>query len=410
MSVSRGPRVNATALRLWTFMGLMELVPLFPLYPLLFSDHGLSGSAISSLLVLWSMTTFVLEIPSGALGDLMSRRLLLAFSVLLRAGGFGLWFIAPGYWTFAVGFLCWGICDALTSGTLESLVYDELQDRGEGDTYGPVIGTGRAISLLATLTALLLAGPLFLLGGYGLVGAVSVGAGLAGAVTALCFPDPPRHQVESERGGFHRYLATFKAGLGEVRRERAVMRLVLIAAILQSMTAIDEYFPLLAHENGAAKSLIPLLVAIPVLCASVGSWLAGRSTGVSRRTAFLTVAATGPLLLIGAQSHHQWGMLSIAVAFGIIQWGIVVSGLWLQDAIVGAARATITSVAGFGAEVSSVGWYLVAATALTVTDVSGLTSWFSLPCLLIAGLTWFWFPERTAAEPAAQRPTTYSKG
>ncbi|MDP1125149.1 hypothetical protein Q5O12_26860, partial [Klebsiella pneumoniae] len=88
-----------------------------------------------------------------------------------------------------VGFLCWGVCDALTSGTLESLVYDELQDRGEGHAYGPVMGTGRAISLLATLTALLLAGPLFVLGGYGLVGAVSVGAGVAATITALTFPN-----------------------------------------------------------------------------------------------------------------------------------------------------------------------------------------------------------------------------
>jgi len=46
-------------------------------YTLLFSDTGLSVWQISSLFVIWSVSSFVLEVPSGACADATSRRRLL---------------------------------------------------------------------------------------------------------------------------------------------------------------------------------------------------------------------------------------------------------------------------------------------------------------------------------------------
>ena len=43
-----------------------DLVPLYAVYSLLFVDHGISASHISLLLILWSATSFVFEVPSGA--------------------------------------------------------------------------------------------------------------------------------------------------------------------------------------------------------------------------------------------------------------------------------------------------------------------------------------------------------
>ena len=48
---------------------LSELVPLYPLYALLFLDTGLSGAQISLLFAIWSITSFVAEIPAGVLAD-----------------------------------------------------------------------------------------------------------------------------------------------------------------------------------------------------------------------------------------------------------------------------------------------------------------------------------------------------
>jgi hypothetical protein len=39
---------------------------MYAVYALLFADHGMSVGQISSLFVVWSSTSFLLEVPSGA--------------------------------------------------------------------------------------------------------------------------------------------------------------------------------------------------------------------------------------------------------------------------------------------------------------------------------------------------------
>jgi len=47
----------------------------------------------------------MLEVPSGAVSDMMSRRTVLLVANLPRAAAFGLWTVAPSYLGFAVGFV-----------------------------------------------------------------------------------------------------------------------------------------------------------------------------------------------------------------------------------------------------------------------------------------------------------------
>ncbi|WP_344891073.1 hypothetical protein [Actinomadura meridiana] len=50
---------------------------------MLFADAGLSVAAVSSLFVIWSVTTVALEVPSGVWADVFSRKLLLVAAPLL---------------------------------------------------------------------------------------------------------------------------------------------------------------------------------------------------------------------------------------------------------------------------------------------------------------------------------------
>ncbi|NEB13905.1 MFS transporter, partial [Streptomyces coelicoflavus] len=166
-----------------------EFVLLYPVYALLFADTGLSVWQTASLFALWSLTGVLLEVPSGAWADAVSRRLLLILGPLLTAAGFALWVLVPSYGAFALGFVLWGAGGALGSGALEALVYDELDRAGAAHRYARVMGRARAIGIAATMSAMGLAGPVFARGGYDAVGAASVLACLAGAVVATRFPE-----------------------------------------------------------------------------------------------------------------------------------------------------------------------------------------------------------------------------
>ncbi|WP_345494128.1 MFS transporter [Nocardia callitridis] len=173
------------------FKGLGDLVPLYGLYALLFADHGLSTGQISSLFALWSCTAFLLEVPSGAWADTVSRRGLLVLGGLLSTSGFALWTVAPSYLGFAVGFVLWGISGALLSGTFEALLYDELCAKpavAVATAYPRVLGHTRAAAEAAVFLGILLGTPLYLLGGYALVGWVSVGFGVLHTLAAMSLP------------------------------------------------------------------------------------------------------------------------------------------------------------------------------------------------------------------------------
>ncbi|GAA3312048.1 hypothetical protein [Nonomuraea dietziae] len=64
-------------LKLYAYAFLGDFILLYPVYALLFSDSGLTVPEITSLLVIWAASGLLLEVPSGALADTLSRRALL---------------------------------------------------------------------------------------------------------------------------------------------------------------------------------------------------------------------------------------------------------------------------------------------------------------------------------------------
>ncbi|HEX7743851.1 MAG TPA: MFS transporter, partial [Micromonosporaceae bacterium] len=162
------------AAKLYAYALLDDFVLLYPVYALLFADTGLSTAQISSLFVIWSVTGFLLEVPSGVWADAVSRRMLLGVGPLLTALGYGLWIAAPSYWAFAAGFVLWGAKGALQSGAFEALTYEELDRLGRADRYARTVGRATSAGLVGVMLAMSAAGPAFAAGGYVAVGAASV--------------------------------------------------------------------------------------------------------------------------------------------------------------------------------------------------------------------------------------------
>jgi MFS family permease len=84
---------SSLSARIVGYHALHEFIPLYPLYGLLFTDHGLSAAEISTLFIIWSTTTFLLEVPSGAWADTYSRRRLLILGALIGGLGFASWIV-----------------------------------------------------------------------------------------------------------------------------------------------------------------------------------------------------------------------------------------------------------------------------------------------------------------------------
>ncbi|WP_405134049.1 MFS transporter [Nocardia sp. NBC_01388] len=447
-----------------------DLIPLYALYAMLFADHGLSTAQISSLLAIWSATSFVLEIPSGAWADTVSRRALLIGSAALLVAAFSCWTLFPSYAGFALGFVLWGASGSLRSGTFEALLYDDLAARSATASYPRITGYVRAAAESGALVGILAAAPLYAWGGYPLIGWSSVAIAAVHTCTAAALPAAPKtvsaREIEDladaclsddgalppaassplrsgggpslasdggeplrsaagpplssgraeapqtggdpadSRAGV-RYLRMLRLGLRESLRVRMIRRGLLLAAMLNGITAFDEYFALLAGNAGVAPSITPLLVGLTVAGGLAGTALAGRTESMRPRTMAAALFLGGVLfiggaLLAGLAADHPdavyvltgVGFSAIGVAYGIDYNAEVVAAARLQDAIEGPARATVTSVGGFLTELLALAVFGFVGLASVWLPIPPTVALLGVPLLVIAALVPSWLPVR----------------
>ena len=366
---------------------------LYPVYTLLFSDTGLSVWQISSLFVTWSVSSLVLEVPSGAWADATSRRGLLIGGPLLTAVAFTLWVAAPGYWVFALGFALWGLKSALTSGALEALVYEELQRLDATEKYATLMGRGQVAGVVAAMCSGAVAAPMISTGGFAAVGAASVAACMLASLIAMMFPE---NRIRSYDEADLSWADTLTAGLAEARRSSSVRSAVILVAVIASIWgALDEYTPLMIESGGVTAADVSLLMVVIWAGASAGGLAAGRVAQWGSTAFAVFVCAGAVLMAVGALSRHPVGVVVLAVAFGVFQCATVVADTRLQNSIAGPARATVTSLAGMSTDVATLAVYGSYAALVDLGGHPGAFALLMLPYLAIA----FWL-RRGRFEPA----------
>jgi MFS family permease len=343
---------------------LSELVPYYPLYALLFLDTGLSTAQISALFAVWSITGFVAEIPAGALADRWSRRGVVVLAGVLQAVGFVVWTAAPAFGAFAIGFVIWGVGGALVSGASEALVHDALAEVGAESAFARVYGWMTAAELLVQVPTAFAASALFAVGGYALVGWASVAACLAAALLALRFPEPPREVDEKS------FTGTLRAGVREALTAPPLRLTVLAVALVGALDAVEEYFPVLAADQGVPVTAVPFAVLAIALAGALGAALGGRAERLPDGALPVLLAVAGLLLAATVFLPAGPALAAAAVFYGLYLAVLVVAETRLQERIDSAHRATITSVAGLGIELASLlvfaAWALGGAAAVAV--------------------------------------------
>jgi len=385
---TRAPGASLSRLTrpLYAYAIFEEFILLYPLYAILFDETGLTVAQISSLFVIWSLTSVVASVPAGAWADVVPRRYLLAAAPLFAAAAFSLWLLLPGYWAFALGFVLWGLGGALSSGAFEALVYTELGHRDAVDRYARVMGVTRALGVAAVGAATLLAIPVMAHGGYAAIGAASVAACLLCAAAALALPEHRGATADGDPGdGPAGYLATLREGLSEARASRSVRgAIVLVVVVTAFWDMLEEFVPLLAGEAGVPTATIPFVVLVVWVFITLGGLLAGPASRLPVRVLAVLLALAAFAIGAGALLGGLLGWVLIGAGFGVCQTTGVVADARLQDRITGPSRATVTSLAGLGTDAFTGASYLLYAAVFALTGHALAFALFATPYLAVA--------------------------
>ncbi len=109
----------------------------YPVFTILFLDYGLTLEQFALLNAAWAATIVLLEVPSGALADIVGRKNLLVFTGVLMVIEMTLLCFAPRgnpnllFVIFLVNRILSGAAEACASGADEAVAYDSLKDEGD---------------------------------------------------------------------------------------------------------------------------------------------------------------------------------------------------------------------------------------------------------------------------------------
>lgn len=316
-----------------------------PIEKLFMSEIGFTATSIGVMAAAYAAVVPLLEVPSGLLADRWSRTGVLVLATLALAASSLIGWLSHNVTTYVVAALMLGVYLALSSGTVDSIVYDTvLEETGSSDLYEQWIGRVRIVESAALVLSALLGGVLAALTSTRFTYLASVPVVLLAIVGFALFREPRLHRTDQPVTIRAQVSLTARSMTGrpEVRR---VLVLSAMAAVLAQ--AVFEFGPIWLVALAAPAVLFGPYWAALVATSGVGGWLAPRidlnRLPVAVAVAATSVVATALLALSNRLAVVVVAQTTVALMLAVI--GIHASKL-LHDAIPSSVRTGVASAVG----------------------------------------------------------------
>jgi len=126
---------------------------------LYYRNCGFTYTQIFIISVVYELLTFSLEIPSGVLADLWSRKWVVTIGHAISGLSFLVVLIAPtSYFIFIIWSILSAICTALNSGTMTAIIYDTLKQENQEDSFYKVQSNITILVLFSQTISIILGG------------------------------------------------------------------------------------------------------------------------------------------------------------------------------------------------------------------------------------------------------------
>jgi len=172
-----------------------------PFLILAFREKGLSFAAIGMLIGFREVCINILEIPTGAVADVVGRRRAMIFSFLAYIAAFLVFGFSSHPWTLFAAMFCFSVGEAFRTGTHKAIIFDWLSKENRSDEKTSIYGRTRSWSKLGSAVSVVLAAILvFSLDNYAYVFFFSVVPYAANIINFLSYPrylDGPERNAPS---------------------------------------------------------------------------------------------------------------------------------------------------------------------------------------------------------------------
>lgn len=326
-------------------MGLQGFILWVPVEKLFMTQIGFTPRSVAIMAAAYAAVVPLLEVPSGILADRWSRnRIMVCASVALLAstllGG-----ISTNVPTYIVAAMILGAYFALSSGTVDSIVYDAvLEETGSSEAYEVWIGRVRMIESAAFVVSALAGGVLAGWTSARLTYFLSLPFAVMAILAFLRF-DEPRLYKAAEPVALRSHIAlTYQTMI----KEPGVRQVMLLAALVGLLSqALFEFGPLWLVALAAPAALFGPYWAALVSTLGVGGYLTSR-LNLDRRVMLTVLALAAPAsALVLTQTQALAAVIVAQVVLALLLAIISIrAGKLLHDGVPSTVRAGVSSGVG----------------------------------------------------------------
>jgi MFS family permease len=370
----------------------------YPVFMILFLDFEITLEQFGLLNAAWAAAIVLLEVPSGALADLIGRkRLLVAAGGLMVVEMLALCLVpVPSAWVFPALLLnriVSGVAEAFASGADEALAYDSLVAAGRAEEWPRVLERLMQVGAFVTMTAMVTGSLLYTPGPLNAVADavglpatlteadtfrlpvwLTLGSALGVVAVTLAMREPPREQPAAARG----LLAPFRqtAATGWWILAHPMVMVVILAGVLfdqpirQLLVVSSEVYRQIEIPEpafgfvAAGTALLSLVAAAPIRRLAM-------ETTPSRN--FLVIALVTLGGLIGTACFVPWWGVVFSMLLSLtMRMLMFLQSHYLNQLVGSDRRATVLSFRGLAINVSYGVMSIVFSAAVAAIEVAGL--------------------------------------
>jgi len=341
----------------------------YPVIGVLFLDLGLTLEQYALLNVIWAVVIIVLEIPSGALADVIGRKRMVVLGAALMVAEMAVFAFAPRgewlFWLLVLNRVLSGAAEASVSGADEALAFESLPEADRSTTWPRVLESLMRWKSGGFFVAMVSGAVLFdqsllssALGWTGWTPApgttvrwpvyATFATSILCLLVALNFREPPSH-APTGRHAIGRAWQNVLEGAVHVFTSRRVLFLMLAALLIDTfvrlfLTFASNYYRLIElppFVNGLLGSGLALLgfAVAPVAKRMVAR--RGVTANYTLVAALVLVGLTGTALAV--PYWGAWVVIPLGVSMSALQFFTSnYLNLWTRSHV----RATVLSFRG----------------------------------------------------------------
>ena len=348
--------MNETKKNLWKYSLYTFFVSLAfsrAIFMLFLKDLGFTTAQMGLLESILFVATFVMEIPTGILGDRIGRKWSMACGIIFDLASSLIFLYLHSFSWMILAFILTGTSFAFFSGSDRALYYDSLKALGRESEYLKRKSRLNALSI-ATFGVAMIAGGWLRRFGWSAVYWASIVAALLNLIVVLSLQEV-RLGRGHELSDAERLVQkdSMREALNYFVKDRRSRLLVLFMVGIGLYGAFDTpfaiYNQLLLDFHGLSAAGIALVTGISTFLAAAFTWVAGSYLEKKDpHRVLIAIMIVSSVLLLFELTGIPWVAVAIFLVMGSFSEGVyLISDSISQEGIPSAIRASLLSVFSF---------------------------------------------------------------